>query len=212
MLADCSMTEFIADHAASYVRVRSPRAAEVADLLRGRGLDVDRARTTSCGCRASTPPAIGELVGGHGLHLHELTLVRSSLEDAFMTLTADSVEYSARHARRGTPDDHDPDVDDRRPRPGPERARRPRPRLRRHAARGVDQVLDRAVDLLVGRDAVRPRRRAHRAASAGPPPTASPAGRPGSPPGSFVTWGMMFAQITALVLGALIVTSEYGTG
>ena len=27
--------------------------------------------------------------------LHELTLVRSSLEDAFMTLTADSVEYHA---------------------------------------------------------------------------------------------------------------------
>ena len=39
--------------------------------------------------------AIGELVGEHGLYLHELTLVRSSLEDAFMTLTADSVEYSA---------------------------------------------------------------------------------------------------------------------
>ena len=34
-------------------------------------------------------------VGGHGLAVHELTLVRSSLEDAFMTLTADSVEYHA---------------------------------------------------------------------------------------------------------------------
>ncbi|WP_083962562.1 ABC transporter permease subunit [Hoyosella altamirensis] len=31
-------------------------------------------------------------------------------------------------------------------------------------------------------------------------------------PASFVTWGMMFAQITAVVLGGLIVTSEYGTG
>jgi|1186.fasta_scaffold23102_2 ABC-2 type transport system permease protein len=31
-------------------------------------------------------------------------------------------------------------------------------------------------------------------------------------PGSFVTWGMMFAQITAVVLGAMTVTSEYGTG
>ena len=39
--------------------------------------------------------AIGELVGKSGLFLHELTLVRSSLEDAFMTLTADSVEYHA---------------------------------------------------------------------------------------------------------------------
>ncbi len=30
--------------------------------------------------------------------------------------------------------------------------------------------------------------------------------------GSFVTWGLLFAQITALVLGTLVVTSEYGTG
>lgn len=31
-------------------------------------------------------------------------------------------------------------------------------------------------------------------------------------PGSFITWGLGFAQITAVVLGALAVTSEYGTG
>jgi ABC-2 type transport system permease protein len=31
-------------------------------------------------------------------------------------------------------------------------------------------------------------------------------------PGSFITWGLMFAQITAIVLGTLAVTSEYGTG
>ena len=31
-------------------------------------------------------------------------------------------------------------------------------------------------------------------------------------PLSFVTWGMMIAQITAIVLGTLTVTSEYGTG
>ena len=80
ILADCSMSQFIAEHATSYVRVQSPQRGEVADVLRRQGLDA---------------PAIGELVGSNGLHLHELTLVRSSLEDAFMTLTADSVEYSA---------------------------------------------------------------------------------------------------------------------
>lgn len=31
-------------------------------------------------------------------------------------------------------------------------------------------------------------------------------------PASFLTWGMMIAQITAVVLGALVVTTEYGTG
>ena len=37
-------------------------------------------------------------------------------------------------------------------------------------------------------------------------------GKADESPGSFVTWGMMIAQITAVVLGALVVTSEYGTG
>ncbi|MGY1803719.1 ABC transporter permease [Blastococcus sp. SYSU D00922] len=37
-------------------------------------------------------------------------------------------------------------------------------------------------------------------------------GAAGESPGSFVTWGMMIAQITAVVLGAMIVTAEYGTG
>ncbi|RZU30667.1 ABC transporter ATP-binding protein [Blastococcus saxobsidens] len=95
ILADCSMADFIAQHAASYVRVASPQRGEVADLLRSQGLDVavhgDELRV-----QGLDAAAVGELVGRSGLLLHELTLVRSSLEDAFMTLTATSVEYSAR--------------------------------------------------------------------------------------------------------------------
>ncbi|MBB3676377.1 ABC-2 type transport system ATP-binding protein [Modestobacter versicolor] len=94
MLADCSMAQFIADHAASYVRVRAPRTAEVEALLRSRGLDVDR-QGSELRVQGLDSAGIGDLLGGAGLHLHELSLVRSSLEDAFMTLTADSVEYSA---------------------------------------------------------------------------------------------------------------------
>lgn len=37
-------------------------------------------------------------------------------------------------------------------------------------------------------------------------------GRADENPASFVTWGMMFAQVTAVVLGTLVVTGEYGTG
>jgi ABC-2 type transport system ATP-binding protein len=101
VLADCSTTEFIADHAASFVRVRSPQRGEVADLLRRQGLDVavDADELRVQGLDAA---GIGELVGKNGLYLHELTLVRSSLEDAFMTLTADSVEYSAHDAATTT--------------------------------------------------------------------------------------------------------------
>jgi len=95
ILADCSTSEFIADHAASYVRVRSPQPGQVADLLRAQGLDVDLHEDDELRVQGLDAPSIGELVGKGGLLLHELTLVRSSLEDAFMTLTADSVEYAA---------------------------------------------------------------------------------------------------------------------
>ena len=94
ILADCSMSDFIADHAASYVRVASPQRGEVADLLRRQGLDV-AVHDGELRVEGLDAAAVGELVGRSGLLLHELTLVRSSLEDAFMTLTADSVEYSA---------------------------------------------------------------------------------------------------------------------
>ncbi len=38
---------------------------------------------------------IGDLAFSEGIRLHELTAVRASLEEAFMELTADSVEYRA---------------------------------------------------------------------------------------------------------------------
>jgi len=95
VLADCSMSDFIARHAASYVRVRSPQPADVAVLLRGHGLEVVVDEDEELRVQGLDPAAIGELVGTSGLYLHELTLVRSSLEDAFMTLTAGSVDYSA---------------------------------------------------------------------------------------------------------------------
>jgi ABC-2 type transport system ATP-binding protein len=47
---------------------------------------------------------IGELAADHGLVLHELTPQRVSLEDVFMRLTGESVEYHA-NAPAGTPAD-----------------------------------------------------------------------------------------------------------
>ena len=38
---------------------------------------------------------VGDLAFAEGIRLHELTMVRASLEEAFMELTADSVEYHA---------------------------------------------------------------------------------------------------------------------
>ena len=95
ILADSPIQEFMAEHAEAYVRVKAPQSTDVEALLVGRGRDVTRV-DDELRVQGLDAPAVGELIGSHGFLLHELTLVRSSLEDAFMELTADSVEYHAR--------------------------------------------------------------------------------------------------------------------
>ena len=97
ILADTGMSEFINRYARTHVRVRAPRAGDLADLLERGGLrlaPVESARDEIHVLTDSTA-AVGDLAGAAGFHLHELTLVRSSLEEAFMSLTADSVEFHA---------------------------------------------------------------------------------------------------------------------
>ncbi len=48
----------------------------------------------------ATTEALGELAARHTIVLHELSSQRASLEEAFMQMTADSVEYHA-HSERG---------------------------------------------------------------------------------------------------------------
>ena len=100
ILADCTVTEFMAEHAASYVRVRTPAIGDVAGLLERSGLEVQKV-DDELRVQGLDASSIGELVGRNGHYLHELTLVRSSLEDAFMTLTADAVEYHAGGTTQG---------------------------------------------------------------------------------------------------------------
>ena len=38
-------------------------------------------------------PQIGDIAAAHGIAIHELTPHRASLEDAFMKLTNDSIEF-----------------------------------------------------------------------------------------------------------------------
>ncbi|MBW9209652.1 ABC transporter ATP-binding protein [Mumia sp. zg.B21] len=95
ILADMSTEDFIAAHATSYVRVKSPARTAVTELLTRSGLDVEGVGD-ALHVQGLDASAIGDLLHHDSLPLHELTLVRSSLEDAFMRLTADSVEYRSK--------------------------------------------------------------------------------------------------------------------
>jgi len=94
LLADCTMEEFIARSSGQSVRVRTPQAELLAKAVAMAGGDssyADGALTVQ-GLNAAQ---VGDIAFDSGVRLHELTVVRASLEAAFMELTGDSVEYHA---------------------------------------------------------------------------------------------------------------------
>ncbi|MDQ3733890.1 MAG: ABC transporter ATP-binding protein [Actinomycetota bacterium] len=97
LIADCSTQEFLNLAVTAGVLLRTPDSARVLPELRAAGLDVhddgaDRFLITGDGI---TTDRVGYLAAGVGAVISELSLRRASLEEAFIELTADSVEYSA---------------------------------------------------------------------------------------------------------------------
>ncbi|WND35094.1 ABC transporter ATP-binding protein [Streptomyces sp. BB1-1-1] len=100
LLADTSMAEFIAENSRSYVRIRTPQRERLLDVLHGDGITVVETGAEVLEVDGDKSEAIGELAARHQIVLHELSPQRASLEEAFMQLTAESVEY---HAHDGQP-------------------------------------------------------------------------------------------------------------
>lgn len=95
ILADTDMADFIARNSASHVRARSPHPTELAERLVANGWSVDPIGDGALAITGTTAEQVGHVAGVNGLFVYELTTVEASLEDAFMQLTADSVEYHA---------------------------------------------------------------------------------------------------------------------
>jgi len=95
LIADCTMRDFIARASGAAVRVRTPSADQLAKAVTARGGAVAPDGDGNMEVRGLTSEQIGDIAFGEGIRLHELATVRASLEEAFMELTADSVEYRA---------------------------------------------------------------------------------------------------------------------
>jgi ABC-2 type transport system ATP-binding protein len=94
-----SVADVIAATTAATVRVRSPRAADLAGALGAlESVVVTPGDDGSLQVSGVDAPTIGELAAAQGLVLHELTPVNASLEEAFMSLTAQDVEYASEPA------------------------------------------------------------------------------------------------------------------
>ncbi|MHC5908647.1 ABC transporter ATP-binding protein [Streptomyces sp. S6] len=95
LLADTSMADFIARNSRSYVRIRTPQRERMLDVLHQAGVTVVETGGGTLEVDGDKAEQLGELAAQHSLVLHELSPQRASLEEAFMQLTAESVEYHA---------------------------------------------------------------------------------------------------------------------
>jgi ABC-2 type transport system ATP-binding protein len=93
LLADTSVEELIARIAVGSVVVRSPHATDLRELLVGQGATVTNAAPGVLQVGGLTAEQIADLAVERRLALHELAPERASLEQAYMQLTRDAVEY-----------------------------------------------------------------------------------------------------------------------
>jgi ABC-2 type transport system ATP-binding protein len=93
LLAESSIDDLIAGSSQNFVRVRSTQDAELAALIMEKGGSSRQEADGALAATAITASAIGELAGRNGIFLHELSPQEVSLEEVYMELTHDAVEY-----------------------------------------------------------------------------------------------------------------------
>ena len=93
LVADAPTADVLRQAGGSSVRVRSPQAVELVDLLAGEGVVLDSPERGLVEVRGLAAAEIGDRAARAGIALHELTPVSASLEEAFMDLTRDEREY-----------------------------------------------------------------------------------------------------------------------
>ena len=95
LIIQATVEDFLGGGSGSYIRVRSPRAADLAALLAARGATVARRDGDALAVTGTTTEAIGVLAVASGLTLAELSAHQATLEDRHMELTRDSADYRA---------------------------------------------------------------------------------------------------------------------
>ncbi len=99
LVADTSVADFVSRSSRRSVRVRSPAVDRLAEGIRQAGGTVHSTPDGSLTVTGMDAAAVGDLAASLEIALHELTPL-ASLEDAFMELTGDAVEYRSAEALR----------------------------------------------------------------------------------------------------------------
>ncbi|MCE7483234.1 MULTISPECIES: ABC transporter ATP-binding protein [Microbacterium] len=93
VLADAPLNELVHAWTATTVRVRSPRVADLASAVAAADVEIVSTSPDSLEIVGLPASRIGDIAADRGIPLHELTPSNGSLEDAYLALTGESVEY-----------------------------------------------------------------------------------------------------------------------
>ena len=93
LIADTTVEDFVASASGNTVTVRTPQAPRLRDLLLGPDVVVSSERSDLLHVQGLTAEQIGTIAWQAHLPVYELATQQPSLEEAFMKLTHDSVEY-----------------------------------------------------------------------------------------------------------------------
>ena len=102
LISDCTVPEFIAANSRQSVRVRTPQSAELAKAVIAAGGTVHEDGDGLMAVHGLGVSQVGDIAFENSVRLHQLAPAQASLEQAFMELTASSVQFHA-----GVPGDQD---------------------------------------------------------------------------------------------------------
>ena len=95
LIADTSVEEFVRRASRNVVRVRSPQALLLAEALAAPNVTVTSVEPGMLEVEGLDAAAIGDAAHAKRIPIHELTPQQASLEQAFMELTREDVEFKA---------------------------------------------------------------------------------------------------------------------
>jgi ABC-2 type transport system ATP-binding protein len=95
IIADAPVSEILAQVAGKAVRVRTPERAKLTKLLEAKDVTLTATDPDILMVNGLAAANIGEIAAKSQVVLHELTPMAGSLEDAYLALTEDEVEYHA---------------------------------------------------------------------------------------------------------------------
>lgn len=101
MIADMSTKEFINKSSRNFVLARSPQADQLQPVVESIGGIVAVNESGALEVTGVTAAQIGDQAAAHNITLHELSPQLASLEEAFMELTRDSLEYHGEIGSQG---------------------------------------------------------------------------------------------------------------